>query len=326
MAVTSGADPPFLYPDYQSTRLRAPGRPLVSGVPDMAGPRFEGAVDDDDLTRRGPLGERIIVTGTVLGADGRPVPGALVELWQANAAGRYDHPVDDHPAPLDPNFHGAGRCLTDEAGRYRFVTVKPGAYPWKNHHNAWRPAHVHFSVFGRTFAERLVTQMYFPADPLFPYDPIFQSVAAAGARDRLVTTFDPDVTEPDWALGYRWDIALPGHAAPTPSQTIGPFFAVALGQIGVVDDGVVVAGRVLDGAGDPVGDALLEVWDPAAQRFGRCPTDESGGYRFTVLADRTVWISIFARGLLSRLVTRIDIGDGPVQRDINLQADQFLAV
>ena len=271
------------------------------------------------------MGERIIVTGIVSGADGVPVPGALVELWQANAAGRYDHPVDDHPAPLDPNFHGDGRCLTDDDGRYRFVTVKPGAYPWKNHRNAWRPAHIHFSVFGRSFRERLVTQMYFPADPLFDYDPIYQS---AGGRQRLVAAFDPDVTEPDWALGYRWDIALPGHPSATPSQTIGPFFAVALGEIAGADDGVPVAGRVVDGAGDPVTDALLEVWDPAGERFGRCPTDESGSYRFTVLPDRAVWISILARGLLNRLVTRLDVSASaePAEFDIHLQGDQFLAV
>src|SRR5436190_12874154 len=231
------------------------------------------------------------------------------------------------PAPLDPNFTGAGRCLTDADGRYRFVTVKPGAYPWRNHPNAWRPAHIHFSVFGRTFAERLVTQMYFPSDPLFAFDPIYQSVAGAPARDRLVAAFDPDVTEPEWALGYRWDIALPGHRAATPSQTIGPFFAVGLTEVRGADDGVALTGRVLDGAGAPVNDALLETWDPIARRFGRCPTDDDGRFRFVVATNRTVWISVFARGLLNRLVTKCDVvAAAGVACDIHLQGDEFIAV
>jgi protocatechuate 3,4-dioxygenase, beta subunit len=203
--------------DYRSTRLRAPKRPLVplpERFSDLAGPLFGGdAVDafDGDLTRQAdgePLGERIIVQGRVLDEDGRPIAGALVEVWQANAAGRYRHETDRHPAPLDPNFVGAGRCLTDGEGRYRFVTVKPGAYPWGNHENAWRPAHIHFSLFGRFFAQRLVTQMYFPGDPLFEYDPIFQSVRDPRARELLVARFDLDVTEESWALGYVWDIVL----------------------------------------------------------------------------------------------------------------------
>jgi len=140
----------------------------------------------------------------------------LVEIWQANAAGRYAHPVDQHPAPLDPNFTGAGRCLTDAEGRYRFVTVKPGAYPWGNHPNAWRPAHIHFSVFGRMFTQRLVTQMYFPGDPLFPYDPIFAAVRDERARQLLISTFDIDLTEPDWALGFRWDIVVGRGSGATP--------------------------------------------------------------------------------------------------------------
>ncbi len=178
-------DPPYLYPDYRSTVPRAPSRALLP-VPEelhrLAGPVFgEDTVSpaDADLTSvhpGEPLGERIIVTGRVLD-DGRPVRNALIEVWQANAAGRYLHEVDQHPAPLDPNFTGAGRTITDDEGRYRFVTVKPGAYPWKNHPNAWRPAHIHFSIFGRSFTQRLVTQMYFPGDPLFPFDPIFNSVA-----------------------------------------------------------------------------------------------------------------------------------------------------
>ena len=170
--------------------------------------------EDADLTRqhRGePLGERIIVTGRVTGSDGRPVAGQLVEVWQANAAGRYVHELDQHPAPLDPNFTGAGRCLTGSDGSYRFVTVKPGAYPWRNHENAWRPAHIHFSIFGRAFTERLVTQMYFPGDPLFAHDPIFQSVRDPRSRQRMVSSFDLDTTVPEWALGYRFDIVLAGH-------------------------------------------------------------------------------------------------------------------
>jgi protocatechuate 3,4-dioxygenase beta subunit len=182
----------------------------------VAGPVFgDGQVGplDHDLTRQHPgepLGERIIVTGRLLDGDGRPVRNALIEVWQTNAAGRYAHTRDQHPAPLDPNFTGAGRCLTDGEGRYRFVTIKPGAYPWKNHPNAWRPAHIHFSVFGTAFIHRLVTQMYFPGDPLLDHDPILQSIPSEAARTRLVSTFDLGVTQPEWALGYRWDIVLRG--------------------------------------------------------------------------------------------------------------------
>jgi protocatechuate 3,4-dioxygenase beta subunit len=155
----------------------------------------------------------MILTGRVLDSGGRPVPDTLVEIWQANASGRYAHGVDDHPAPLDPNFDGAGRCMTDSLGRYRFVTIKPGAYPWQNHLNAWRPQHIHFSLFGRAFTQRLVTQMYFPGDPLFAQDPIFNSVPDPKARERLICRFDLEVTEPEWALGYRWDIVLRGREA-----------------------------------------------------------------------------------------------------------------
>ena len=148
----------------------------------------------------------------MLGSDGRPVPRTLVEVWQANSAGRYRHQNDQHPAPLDPNFTGAGRCLTDAEGRYRFVTVKPGAYPWRNHPNAWRPSHIHLSIFGRAFTDRLVTQMYFPGDPLFDSDPIFQSVRDPAARMRMVSAFDWETTMPEWALGYRFDVVLGGRA------------------------------------------------------------------------------------------------------------------
>ncbi len=215
-----GVHPPLDSPEYRSSLLRAPKLapvPLPQRLTEVTGPllgaeRVTGA--DADLTRRHPaepLGERIIVTGRVLDSDGRAVPDALIEIWQANAAGRYAHGVDNHPAPLDPNFDGAGRCLTDSAGRYRFVTIKPGAYPWRNHLNAWRPAHIHFSLFGRAFTQRLITQMYFPGDPLFGQDPIFNSVPDPAARQRMICRFDLDVTQPDWALGYQWDIVLRGR-------------------------------------------------------------------------------------------------------------------
>ena len=218
-----GPNPPYIYPDYRSTTLRGPKRPLLllpQTLSELTGPVFghESVGElDHDLTRQHdgePLGERIIVTGRVLDSAGKPVRSALIEIWQANAAGRYHHHVDRHPAPLDPNFTGAGRCLTDDEGRYRFVTVKPGAYPWRNHTNAWRPAHIHLSIFGRAFTNRLVTQMYFPGDPLFELDPIFQSVRDPEARERLVCDFELETTEPEWALGYRFDIALGG-----PSET-----------------------------------------------------------------------------------------------------------
>jgi protocatechuate 3,4-dioxygenase beta subunit len=222
----AGVHPPYLYPDYKSTRLRAPEKPLVilpETLSDVTGPAYgHGRVGplDHDLTRQHegePLGERMILTGRVLDGDARPVRNSLVEVWQANAAGRYVHAGDRHPAPLDPNFTGAGRCLTDDNGRYRFVTVKPGAYPWKNHDNAWRPAHIHFSLFGQAFRSRLITQMYFPGDPLFDQDPIFQSVRDRKARQRLISSFDLETTEPEWALGYKFDIVLEGRNA-TPME------------------------------------------------------------------------------------------------------------
>jgi protocatechuate 3,4-dioxygenase, beta subunit len=217
VTVVEDVDPPLDYPGYRSTAVRAPKRPLVvlpDRFRDLESPVFghESIADlDNDLTRQHdgePQGERIIVTGRVLEEDGRPVRNALVEIWQTNAGGRYRHEVDQHPAPLDPNFTGAGRTLTDGDGRYEFVTIKPGAYPWRNHPNAWRPAHIHFSVFGRAFSSRLVTQMYFPGDPLFVQDPIFQSVRDPEVRERLVAQFDLALTKPEWALGYRWDIVL----------------------------------------------------------------------------------------------------------------------
>ncbi len=218
-----GAQPQYLYPDYRSTELRAPRKPLLllpEELHDAHGPVFgEDAVGplDADLTRQHdgePLGERIVVHGRLLDSDGKPIRNQLIEVWQANAAGRYIHQSDQHPAPLDPNFTGAGRALTDDEGRYRFVTVKPGAYPWRNHPNAWRPAHIHFSVFGRAFTDRLVTQMYFPGDPLFSADPIFNSVRDEQARQRMVSEFDWEATTPEWALGYRFDIVLGTNGTP----------------------------------------------------------------------------------------------------------------
>lgn len=219
-------DPRSDYAGYKSTALRAPKRPLIpipQTLSEITGPVYGHEMirpTDHDLTRQHEgeaIGERIIVAGRVLDEDGRPVPNTLVEIWQANAAGRYVHALDQHPAPLDPNFSGAGRVVTDERGRYRFLSVKPGPYPWRNHHNAWRPAHIHFSLFGPSFLTRLVTQMYFPGDPFFPYDPIFQSVTDEKAQQRMISRFDIDLTEPEWATGYVFDIVLRGRAA-TPME------------------------------------------------------------------------------------------------------------
>jgi protocatechuate 3,4-dioxygenase, beta subunit len=212
--------------DYKSTLLRTPTQPLLQAaqtVAECSGPRFDASVlypHSDDLTGQcagAPLGERILVTGRVLDAEGQAVAGTLVEVWQCNAAGRYKHEADQHDAPLDPNFLGNGRMLTDAHGRYRFTTIKPGAYPWRNHHNAWRPAHIHFSVHGPSVLQRLVTQMYFLGDPLLPLDPIFNSAPTSQAKERLIARFDLDTTQPEWALGYQFDIVLRGARA-TPAQ------------------------------------------------------------------------------------------------------------
>jgi protocatechuate 3,4-dioxygenase beta subunit len=223
-----GTQPEYLCPPYASTRKRAPTRPLIllpHTMSEVTGPLFgHDAVraEDGDLTRQHdgePLGERIIVAGQVLDENARPVPNTLIEIWQCNAAGRYRHKNDAHDAPLDPNFTGAGRVLTDKDGRYRFVTIKPGAYPWRNHPNAWRPAHIHLSLFGRAFVTRLVTQMYFPGDPLLLNDPIFNGTANEKARYRLVADFDWDTTVPEHALGYRFDIVLRGREATSMEKT-----------------------------------------------------------------------------------------------------------
>jgi protocatechuate 3,4-dioxygenase beta subunit len=220
----SDPHPPYLPPAYQSTALRAPSQPLIMPAygPDaveLSSPVFghaELGTLDNDLTRqhRGePLGERIVVTGRVLDGNGKPAANTLVEIWQANAAGRYPHPRDNHNAPIDPNFFGAGRTITDAQGRYRFTTIRPGEYPWRNHYNAWRPAHIHFSLFGPSFLTRLVTQMYFPGDPLLKLDPILQSIRDERAQQRLISRFDLDLTRPEWCLGYRFDLVLRGRDA-----------------------------------------------------------------------------------------------------------------
>jgi len=222
----AGAHPNYLHPPYVSSIRRAPSKPLVllpHTLSEVTGPVFGHetvSAHEDDLTHQHagePLGERIAVSGRVLDEDGRPVRDTLVEVWQANAAGRYRHKCDDHGAPLDPNFSGYGRVVTDHEGRYRFVTIKPGAYPWTNHYNAWRPAHIHFSLFGPAFLTRLVTQMYFPGDPLLPEDPIYNSVPDVRARGLLVSSFDWETTIPNYALGYHFDVVLRGRDA-TPME------------------------------------------------------------------------------------------------------------
>jgi protocatechuate 3,4-dioxygenase, beta subunit len=217
---TPGGHPPYDLPAYESTRKRAPHHApvrLAHTLSEITGPTFPSEVaapGDADLTHFDggeALGERIVVTGRVLDEDGRAIPHTLIEIWQANAAGRYAHDQDRHDAPLDPHFSGVGKVITDERGVYRFVTIKPGAYPWRNHHNAWRPNHIHFSLFGPSFATRLITQMYFPGDPLLALDPIFNSVPDPGARERLIAAFDIEVTVPEHALGYRFDFVLRGR-------------------------------------------------------------------------------------------------------------------
>jgi protocatechuate 3,4-dioxygenase beta subunit len=224
----SGTQPEYLHRAYVSSIKRSPTQPLVvipHTLSEVTGPQFNEdiALTGFDLTRQHEgeaLGERIIVGGQVLDEDARPVPHTLVELWQANAAGRYLHDCDQHNAPLDPNFSGGGQILTDEEGRYRFVTIRPGCYPWRNHYNAWRPAHIHFSLFGPAFATRLVTQMYFPGDPLLAADPIYNCTADEEARKRLISVFDWETTIPETALGYRFDIVLRGREQ-TPLEGTG---------------------------------------------------------------------------------------------------------
>jgi protocatechuate 3,4-dioxygenase beta subunit len=224
--IKAGTQPEYLHPAYRSSEKRAPRQPLIllpHTLTERTGPVFaQSAVrpTDSDLTAQhpgAPLGERIVVTGRVLDEGGEPVRGALIEVWQANAAGRYQHKNDGHNAPLDPNFSGCGRALTDSEGQYKFLSIKPGAYPWGNHHNAWRPAHIHFSIFGDGLLSRLVTQMYFPGDPLLPFDPIYNCISDERAKQRLVSSFDWENTSPLYALGFKFDIVLRGREA-TPME------------------------------------------------------------------------------------------------------------
>ena len=219
-----GTQPRLDFPPYRSSLLRYPTKALQHADPEgceLVAPVF-GHSDVDpieaDLTIRDggqPIGERMTLHGRLLDGDGHPVRRQLLEIWQANAAGRYVHKGDQHLAPIDPHFTGVGRCLTDQEGRYAFTTIKPGPYPWRNHHNAWRPAHIHFSLFGTDFTQRMITQMYFPGDPLFALDPIYQSITDQKARDRLVATYDHDLSSHEWSMGYWWDIVLTGrHATP----------------------------------------------------------------------------------------------------------------
>src|ERR1700743_2017472 len=312
------AHPARLSPAYKSTVKRSPSKPLIPmrhTLTELTGPVYGHETvreHDHDLTiqhKGEPLGERIIVHGHVLDEDGRGVPNVLVELWQANACGRYFHVVDQHPAPLDPNFTGAGRAQSDAQGYYKFVTVKPGAYPWGNHHNAWRPAHIHFSVFGHAFISRLVTQMYFPGDPLFEFDPIFNSVPDEKARMRMVSAFDLDNTPPEWGAllplqhcAARMQCHADGdeivqgkvqgkvQEGLTPSQTVGPFFKYGLTPGGQYDwndafinnlvtpdtsgERIRVQGRVFDGDGQPVPDCMLEIWQADAQGRFSDPQDK----------------------------------------------------
>jgi len=217
-----GEEPPYLHRDYGSTVKRAPTQTLLRvdhTLSEITGPSFAdgwAGPEQVDLTRQNkgaPIGERMIVAGRVLDEHGRAIAGTLVELWQANSAGRYMHEADQHDAPLDPNFTGAGHVVTNENGEYRFITIVPGAYPWRNTPNAWRSQHLHFSVFGPAFATRVITQMYFPGDPLLDYDPIFHSISDEAARQRLVSRYDPELSVAEWALGYRFDMVLRGRAA-----------------------------------------------------------------------------------------------------------------
>ena len=221
-----GTQPEYLHPPYRSSEKRAPTQPLIllpHTLSERTGPVFGQDMvreSDRDLTAQHagePLGERIVISGRLLDEGAKPVRGALIEVWQANAAGRYKHKMDQHHAPLDPNFSGFGRTLTDAEGRYKFISIKPGAYPWGNHANAWRPAHVHFSIFGAGLLSRLVTQMYFPGDPLLAYDPIYNCIPDEKAKQGLISMFDWENTSPEFALGYRFDIVLRGRDA-TPME------------------------------------------------------------------------------------------------------------
>jgi protocatechuate 3,4-dioxygenase, beta subunit len=225
--VAPGSQPPNDTESYGSTHLRHPTRPLLripQTVTETTGPRFVSSriastTDLSTVDGHAAVGERIVVRGKVMDENDHPVPHTMIEIWQANAAGRYAHPGDQHDAPLDPNFHGGGRVFSDAEGWYQFTTIKPGAYPWRNHHNAWRPNHIHYSLFGTGFGSRVITQMYFPGDPLLTLDPIFLAIPDAACRERLVAQFDLDVTIPERALGYRFDFVLRGRDA-TPTEQV----------------------------------------------------------------------------------------------------------
>lgn len=223
---TREGQPPYLWPDYKSTVPRAPKRGLFKlphTLSEVTGPGFKGdwfGPELADMTRVDggeAQGQRVIIAGRVLDEDGRPVPNTLLEVWQCNAAGRYRHERDQHDAPLDPHFRGVGQVVTNDKGEYRYLTIRPGAYPWRNTHNAWRAAHIHYSIFGPAFTTRMITQMYFPGDPLLDSDPIYQSVPDRVARERLISTYDANLSEAEYAMGYRWDIVLRGRAA-TPTE------------------------------------------------------------------------------------------------------------
>ena len=217
-----GWHPPAFTPQYKTSVLRSPRLPLLSleaTLSETTGPRFGhssiGELDNDLIrnfaTTGDPIGQRIIVYGRLLDENARPVPGALLEFWQANAGGRYRHRKETYLAPLDPNFGGCGRTLTDPEGRYWFRTIKPGAYPWPNGGNDWRPAHIHFSLFGHAFAQRLITQMYFEGDPMIWQDPIASTIPDKAAIEQLVAALDRKATLPMDALAYKFDIVLRGR-------------------------------------------------------------------------------------------------------------------
>ncbi|WP_147107024.1 protocatechuate 3,4-dioxygenase subunit beta [Tateyamaria sp. syn59] len=217
--------PAAYFPEYKSSLLRSPQKPLVKAPPSPSedhGPVFGhdmlGPLDNDLIRNFAALdemaiGPRMIVKGRVLDENARPMPGVLIEVWQANAGGRYRHAKEGYLAPLDPNFGGCGRMVTDDDGAYRFITVQPGPYPWPNGPNSWRPAHIHFSVFGHSFAQRLITQMYFEGDPLIPLCPIVRAISDPAAIDQLTARLDMDATAPMDALAYRFDIILRGRGS-----------------------------------------------------------------------------------------------------------------
>ncbi len=324
-----GVHPPLDFPDYKSTALRHPQEPLIylphtvtESTGPQLGPPAAGAIENDLTTQHDgePIGERIIVSGRLLDGDGRPIRDSLIEVWQANAAGRYAHRWDRWPAPLDPNFSGGGRCVTDADGRYSFVTIKPGPTRGATTTTPGARRTSTSRCSARSSPQRLVTQMYFPGDPLFPYDPIFNSVRDPKVRERLIAGFSIDrlpgqlgarLRVRHRAARARRDADGGGalSAAPlTPVADRGPYLAIGLPwPEGPVADpaGVRICGRVFDGAGEIIKDALVETWDPASRSFCRCPTDDEGRWHVVTPAAPHLAVNVFARGLLHRLVTRI---------------------